>query len=178
MNNSDDHLRYPVGKFSPKESYTSEEISSSINTIEALPAKVEALIKNFSSKQLDTPYRDGGWTARQVLHHISDSHLNAYVRIKWTLTEDTPLIKAYNEKLWAETPETKLDPAISIALLKVLHVKLVALLRLLKPADLKKEFTHPESGKNVRLDRMIALYAWHSDHHFAHLEIISKKQKA
>jgi hypothetical protein len=173
--NNEDELRYPIGKFSPKDSYSAEETKECINRIEALPGKVELLIKNFTSEQLETPYREGGWTARKVLHHLPDSHMNAYIRFKWTLTEDTPLIKAYDEKAWAETPETFLDPAISVQILKALHPKWVALLRLIKSEDLKKEFIHPETKKHIPLDRLIALYAWHGEHHLGHLQIISKK---
>jgi hypothetical protein len=172
---NDEQLRYPIGKFAPQESYTSQELQQCIVRIEALPGKIETLSRNFSATQYDTPYREGGWTARQVLHHIADSHMNAYIRFKWTLTEETPLIKAYDEKLWAETPEIKLDPQISVNLLKALHIKWVALLKLIKPEDLSRQFLHPETKKHVRLDRLIALYAWHSDHHLAHIEIISKK---
>lgn len=173
--NNDDQLRYPIGKFSAKDVYSPEEIKSNIQRIEALPGKVETLVKSLSAKQLDTPYRDGGWTARQVIHHISDSHLNAFIRIKWTLTEPTPLIKAYDEKLWAETPEVKLDPSISIELLKALHVKFAALLSLIKREDLKRQFLHPETNKHVPIDRMIALYAWHGEHHLGHLTIVAGK---
>lgn len=173
--NNDDHLRFPIGKFSAQESYTADELKACIDRIETLPSRVEALIKNFSPSKLDTAYRDGGWTARQVLHHLPDSHMNAYIRFKWSLTESTPTIKAYDEKAWAETPETRLDPAISLNFLKALHVKWVTLLRLLKPEDLRREFFHPETKKHVRLDRSIALYAWHGDHHLGHLEIVAKK---
>ena len=110
-----------------------------------------------------------------MIHHIADSHLNAYIRFKWTLTESTPTIKTYDEKFWAETPETKLDPSVSITLIKAHHVKWVSLLRVLSPADLKKEFFHPDSKKNVPLDRLIALYAWHGEHHLGHLKIVAGK---
>jgi hypothetical protein len=173
--NNDEQLRYPIGKFAAKDTYTTDELKACIDRIETLPSRIEALIKNFSPSQLDTSYREGGWTARQVLHHLPDSHMNAYVRFKWSLTEPTPTIKAYNEKAWAETPETKLDPAISLNLLKAVHVKWVALLRLLKPEDLQREYLHPETQKLFRLDRVIALYAWHGDHHLGHLEIIAGK---
>jgi uncharacterized damage-inducible protein DinB len=169
---SEEKLQYPIGKFTAKETYTSEEISALIHSIETVPVKIEEVFKKLSLKQLDTPYRLGGWTARQVLHHIPDSHMNAYIRFKWSLTEDTPLIKAYNEKDWAETYETKLDPALSVALLKSLHAKWVTLLRLLTKEDLQKSFVHPETGKNVRLDRLIALYAWHGEHHLGHLKLV------
>jgi hypothetical protein len=174
---NDEQLRYPIGKFTAQDSYTPAEIKASIDRIEALPAKVETLVKTLSSAQLDTPYRDGGWTARQVLHHLPDSHMNAYIRVKWSLTESTPTIKAYDEKAWAETPETSLDPAMSVNLLKAVHVKWVSLLRLLKPDDLKREFFHPETKKHVKLDRAIATYAWHGDHHLGHLEIVAGKSR-
>lgn len=175
MSNADDQLRFPIGKFSPQPSYTSQELDACIQRIEALPSKIEEVFKSLSPKQIETTYREGGWTARQVIHHVADSHMNAYIRIKWTLTEDTPLIKAYDEKIWAETPEIKLDPAVSIQLLKALHVKFAALLRLISPEDLPKSFLHPETKKHVPLDRMMALYAWHGDHHLGHLKIIAAK---
>lgn len=172
---NDEVLRYPIGKFAPQEAYTKQELSQCIERIESLPSRIEGIIQKFSAKDLDTAYREGGWTARQVLHHISDSHTNAYIRLKWTLTEDTPVIKAYNEKLWAETPEVKLDPAMSLNLLKALHAKWVTLLKALTPGHLQKEYIHPDTKKSVRLDRMIAMYAWHGDHHLAHLKIIAGK---
>lgn len=167
-----DPLRFPIGKFSPQESYSPQEISAFINTIEAAPAKIEEVFKKLSAAQLETPYRPEGWTARQVIHHISDSHMNAYIRFKWALTENTPTIKAYNEKAWAETYEIKQDPALSISLLKALHAKWVTLLRALTPEDLQKRFTHPETGKQTRLETTIAMYAWHGEHHLGHLRLI------
>lgn len=172
---NDDALRYPVGKFAPKESYTSEELTELIASIEQIPGKIETLANALSPKQLDTPYREGGWTARQVLHHIADSHMNAYIRLKWTLTEETPLIKAYDEKAWATTPETLSDPALSIALIKALHTKWIVLMRGLKASDLGRAFTHPDTKKQVRIDRLIATYAWHGEHHLGHLKIVSAK---
>jgi len=164
--------QYPIGKFLPKESYTAGEIKSLIEIIEALPEKLESVIHPLAPTQLDKPYRPGGWTARQVIHHIADSHMNAYIRCKWMLTEETPLIKAYNEKAWAETPETTEDPKLSIDLIKALHKKWVVLLRSLAEPDLKKSFIHPETQKHVHFDRLIALYAWHGEHHLAHLKLI------
>jgi hypothetical protein len=169
---SDERLQYPIGKFSPKEPYSPEEITAFIRSIETVPAQIEDAYKKLSPTQLDTPYRPGGWTARQVLHHIPDSHMNAYIRFKWTLTEDTPTIKAYQEKAWADTGETKFDPALSVVLLKTLHAKWVTLLRSLSKEDLQKSFIHPDTGKNVRLERLIAMYAWHGEHHLGHLKLI------
>lgn len=162
-------LRYPIGKFVPQESYSMKDIESFISRIEAMPLKLEQALKGMNDKQLDTPYREGGWTVRQVVHHVSDSHMNSYIRIKWTLTENTPLIKAYDEKSWAETPETKLDPVISINFQKALTIKWTALMRLLTAEDMKKQFLHPETNKHVPIDRLIHLYAWHGDHHLAHV---------
>jgi hypothetical protein len=164
--------QYPIGKFQPKENYTAAELSDFVESINSLPLKVEAVAAKLTSDLMDASYREGGWSARQVIHHLADSHMNAYIRVKWTLTEDAPTIKAYNEKAWAETPETKLDPKLSIDLLKALHAKWVALINNVNSSDLQKYFVHPESGKHVRLDRMIALYAWHGEHHLAHLNII------
>jgi len=173
---SDDALRYPIGKFTSKEAYTKEELEESIRRIESLPARMEAIIRILSPKQLDTPYREGGWTARQVIHHVSDSHINAYVRFKWALTEDTPLIKAYNEKLWAETGEVKSSPELSLNLLKALHAKWAVLLKSLTAAELQREYIHPETKKNFRLGNVVAMYAWHGDHHLAHLKIVADKK--
>jgi hypothetical protein len=164
--------QYPIGKFIPQEAYTAEALTSLMATLEALPEKLEAVYLSLTPGQLDQAYRPGGWTARQVIHHLADSHMNAYIRCKWMLTEETPLIKAYNEKAWAETPETKADPKLSVDLIKVLHRKWVTLLRSLSETDLKKSFIHPETQKHVRLDRLIALYAWHGEHHLAHLKLI------
>jgi hypothetical protein len=161
--------RYPIGKFEGKDSYSPEEVKTNISRIEALPSKMEEVVRGLTPAQLDTPYRDGGWTLRQVIHHVPDSHMNAYIRTKWTLTESTPTIKAYDEKLWAETPDTRSGPESSLALLKALHSKWTSLLRQLSPADLAREFYHPDSKKHQRLDRVIAMYAWHGEHHLAHI---------
>ena len=173
--NNDDLLRYPIGKFIAKDSYSTEELQDYIERIENLPREIEKVINSMTLKQLDMPYRQGGWTARQVVHHIADSHTNAYVRFKWTITESMPTIKAYDEKAWAETAETKLDPVISIELLKALHTKWSAMLRRLSPSEFQKEFLHPETSRRMRLDRMTAMYAWHGEHHFGHLKIVANR---
>jgi hypothetical protein len=175
MNNAEEQLRYPIGKFTPKEAYTSDEISANIKAIEGLPAKVESLVRQLSPAQLELTYRDGGWSARQVIHHLADSHLNAYIRIKWTLTEDTPVIKAYDEKRWAETAEIAQDPLVSIAVLKAIQAKLTLLLERIPKDEMKKSFIHPATQKNVTIERMTALYAWHGEHHLGHLKIIAAK---
>jgi len=171
-----DDLRYPIGKFQPKESYSAEDLQKAIAVISALPAKLEEAVKNLSNEQQDTPYRDGGWTVRQVVHHLSDSHMNAYIRTKWTLTEDTPVIKAYDQKSWAETPESKLAIATSINLLKSLHVKWTDILKGLKKDELTKEFIHPETQKHIRINQMIDNYAWHGEHHLAHINSLKRRK--
>jgi uncharacterized damage-inducible protein DinB len=168
-------LRYPIGKFSPQENYTSQNLTEFIGRIADLPRKLEAAIRDLSESQLDTPYREGGWTVRQVIHHVADSHMNAYIRVKWTLTEDAPVIKAYFEKAWAETPETKADPSLSLNLIKSLHEKWVTLLNGLTPQQLKKAFTHPDTKKLVTLETMMGLYAWHGDHHLEHITSLKRR---
>jgi hypothetical protein len=170
-----EELKYPIGKFSASENYTPQEIASFIARIEALPEKLETAIHGLTNAQLDTPYRDGGWTIRQVVHHVADSHMHAYIRTKWTLTETEPIIKAYLEKLWAETPEVTAHPSISINLLRALHIKWTTLLKSLTSQDLKKFFTHPETKRQVRLEVQIAMYAWHGEHHLAHITNLKLK---
>jgi hypothetical protein len=173
----EDLLRYPIGKFIGKDSYSEGEMQDALQRIESLPGRISSTVNLFSDHQLSTPYREGGWTVRQVLHHVADSHLNAYIRTKWTLTESAPTIKAYNEKLWAETPETNTDPIVSLHLLTALHAKWILLLKQLGSEDLQKHFVHPETGKSVKLSTMINLYAWHGDHHLAHITSLKNRMK-
>ncbi len=168
--------RYPIGTFKGIESYSREELEALTKEIEAFPDRLEEVINGLSQNQLDTPYRTDGWTVKQVIHHLADSHMNAYIRMKWTLTENTPIIKAYDEKAWAETPETKLDPALSLHLIKSLHVKWANLIKGFSDDDLKKEFIHPETKKAVSMARMIALYAWHGNHHLAHITTLKERK--
>ena len=174
---TEDEVRYPIGKFTPRENYTAEDLQQFIRRIESLPAKIEEAARPLTAKQLNTAYREGGWTLRQVLHHIPESHMNAYIRFKWALTEETPTIKPYNEKAWAETPEIVLDPRISIDLLKALHVKWVALLKSLSPKDLQKQYLHPDTKRYNRLDNMVAMYAWHGEHHLAHITSLKERMR-
>ena len=172
--NNNDTLRYPIGKFTLQLGYTAEEIQQNIQLISDFPSALETALKDSTPEQLDTPYREGGWTIRQVVHHLADSHMNAYIRIKWALTENNPQIKAYDENLWSNTPETKLDISISMELLKALHAKWVALLNGLTSAELRKTFIHPASGKEIPIDRQIAIYAWHGQHHLGHVNLVLK----
>lgn len=172
--NNDEHLRYPIGKLTSQPAYSLAEIKHNISRIEQAPVKIEMLSNQLSqAKKLEGVYRDGGWTARQVIHHLADSHMNAYIRTKWMLTEETPTIKAYDEKAWALTAEVSADPMLSIQLLKALHAKWITLLKALPESDFSKQFLHPESKKLVRLDQLVATYAWHGEHHEGHLKIIA-----
>lgn len=169
-------LRYPIGKYQAPIEFTASARKGFLDRISTLPDRLEETIRGLSDQQLDTPYREGGWTVRQVVHHVADSHLNAYIRVKWTLTEESPTIKAYLEKAWATTPETSADPALSIAILKALHARWTILLSALDEAQLSRQFIHPETGKAVSIDHLISLYAWHGDHHLAHIDQL-KTQK-
>lgn len=170
-------LRYPIGKFIPKPSITAEERQALIQQIEEAPAKLREAVKGLDDRQLDTPYREGGWTVRQVVHHLPDSHLNSYIRFKWTMTENQPTIKAYEEQLWAELTDGKSAPAeISLSLLEALHKRWVLFLRSLTPADFAKTLIHPENGP-MNLDRLVQLYAWHGRHHVAHITSLRERMK-
>ncbi|MFN9501750.1 MAG: YfiT family bacillithiol transferase [Chryseotalea sp.] len=167
-------LPAPIGKFQALAIYTKQDIQLAIAEIETLPERLIDAVKLFSESQFDTPYRDGGWTVKQVVHHMADSHMHAYIRVKWSITEEHPTIKAYSEKLWATTPETTADAHLSIQLIKALHAKWVVLLKNLSDADFEKTFHHPQSGKDVRLNQLTAMYAWHSNHHLAHITELKK----
>ncbi len=166
-----DKLRYPIGKFERvKTPLDSAARRAHLETLEQTPARMRALVSGLSERQLETPYRPGGWTVRQVVHHVPDSHLNAYIRMKLAATEDAPVIRTYEEQLWAELPEAKTGPVdMSLALLDALHRRLLAFLRGLPEADFRKTFVHPE-WKGVTIDEAVAMYAWHCRHHTAHIE--------
>lgn len=170
-------LKYPIGEFQCPSSITSSHINHWIKTLEHFPIKFEALVKHLNKEQLDTAYRPGGWTVRQVVHHVSDSHHHSYTRFKWALTEDKPLIKAYDEKLWAELSDSTNDPIqMSLEHIKAVHYKLVNLLKKLTDDDLNKSFIHPETNSEVVLSYNIGNYAWHSEHHYAHVENLLKEK--
>ena len=163
--------RYPIGKFSSPSIITEEILQNWIQTLEHFPTRLENLVKDLSEVQLDTPYREDGWTLRQVVHHCADSHHHSYIRFKWALTEENPVIKAYDEADWAELFDTKTAPIeISLLHLKAVHAKLVYLLKGLSDKDLQKSFVHPETNETVVLSKNIGIYAWHCNHHFAHIE--------
>ncbi len=167
--------RYPIGKFDQSITVTIKMRNDFIKTIEALPLQLRMEVENLSQKQLDTPYRDGGWTIRQVVHHLPDSHINCYVRFKLALTEDNPQINTYEEHLWAELQDSFKTPIdVSLSLLESLHKRWAILLRSLTDKQFEKTFQHPEWG-NITLSKTLALYAWHSKHHLAHITELKKK---
>ena len=164
-------LKYPIGRFQRTAPPLTPGVRDScLQTIEQLPARFRSLAGNLTDSQLETSYRPGGWTIRQVVHHVPDSHMNAYVRTKLAATEEAPTIRTYEEQLWAELPEAKSGPvAMSLDLLEAVHRRWLAFLRSLAEPDLQRAFVHKEWG-HVTIDEAIAMYAWHSRHHTAHIE--------
>lgn len=162
-------LRYPISKFHFDGPLTEEQKQKSLDDIASAPANLRKAVKGLSEAQLGTPYRPDGWTVRQVVHHVPDSHMNAYIRFKLALTEDEPTIKPYAEDRWAKLADTKATPIeVSLTMLESLHDRWVRLLRSLGPEDWKRTFRHPEMGA-MTLEKTLALYAWHGRHHVAHV---------
>ncbi len=169
-------LRFPIGKPQSRLSLTPEERPALIGQIAEMPAKLKAAVSGLSAAQLDTPYRPGGWTVRQVVHHYADSHMNSFIRFKLALTENSPTIKPYDETLWAETADAKNPPIdLSLALVENLHARWVLLLQSMEPQDWARKLTHPERGV-VTLDENLCLYAWHSRHHVAHITSLRARE--
>lgn len=160
-------LRFPIGRATIPEA-DAATYARLIDDIAAAPAALRAAVSGLTDAQLDTPYRDAGWTVRQVAHHVPDSHMNAYVRFKLALTEDAPRIKPYEESLWAQLPDSKLGVDVSLALLDALHERWVVLLRAMTPDQFERTYDHPEMGP-VTLRQALGIYAWHGKHHVAHV---------
>ncbi len=168
--------RYPIGPFHPREESTVEERATMMDEIEAAPALLRAAVAGLDDAQLDTPYRDGGWTVRQVVHHVADSHVNAYVRFRLALTEDAPTVKAYGQKLWALLPDAKSAPVeVSLDLLDALHTRWLILLRAMSPEDFERTWTGPDLGERS-VDALLQLYAWHGKHHTAHVASLRERE--
>jgi uncharacterized damage-inducible protein DinB len=170
-----DSLRYPVGPFDMESEPDAKERLQLIDQIAETPSRLRAAVRGLSDEQLDTPYRPGGWTVRQVVHHVPDSHLNSYVRFKLALTEDKPTIRPYMEDRWAELEDSRITPLeVSLSLLEALHERWVLLLRSLSTEDFERTFRHPDLGL-VSLNKNLALYAWHGRHHIAHITSLAKR---
>jgi hypothetical protein len=167
-------LRYPIGCHERVATLAPAQRRECIEQIAAMPAQLRRAVTGLDDRQLDTPYRPGGWTVRQVVHHVPDSHMNAYVRFKLGLTEDQPAIRTYEEKLWAETPEMRAPIDVSLTLLEGLHGRWVLLLRALGPEAFARAIQHPELGRPT-LDGMVAMYAWHGRHHTAHISTLRER---
>ncbi len=171
-------LRYPIGPFKDhvSESTTAEEKAALMDEIEAAPAHLRAAVAGLDDAQLDTPYREDGWTVRQVVHHVVDSHINAYVRFRWSLTEDAPMIKPYLEKEWARLPDAMSAPvAVSLELLDAIHKRWLILLRALGPEDFERRWNSPDRGE-LSVDVLLQIYGWHGKHHVAHITALRERE--
>lgn len=177
MENSElEKLKYPIGQFIAPEPVTETDLKNYISDIERFPEELNELVSGFTESQLDTNYRKNGWNVRQVIHHIADSHMNAYIRFKLALTEDMPAIKPYFEDKWAELGDYKNTPVdVSLALIDSLHKRWVNLLRSMDKKDFEKTFFHPEHGKVFSLDEVAGIYSWHGRHHYAHINELKKR---
>ena len=168
-----DFLRYPIGKFSPTTDISAGQRAEWMATLRDFPAIFRTATEALTATDLATPYRPDGWTTRQVVHHVADSHTNAYVRFRWALTEDSPTIKAYFEELWAELSDAKsADIAPSLTILDGVHARWVLLLNSMTESDWKRNFFHPESQKLWSLEQVLGLYAWHCMHHLGHIKLV------
>lgn len=170
-----DDLRYPIGRFRMPASSTPDVQAAQIQVLSRLPESLTAAIAGLDDAQLDTSYRDGGWTVRQLVHHVADSHANSYVRFKLALTEDWPTIKPYDEKAWANLADSRMPIDVSLALITALHARWVSLLESMSEDDFSKGFIHPENGKQS-LAVALAIYDWHSRHHTAHITALRSRQ--
>lgn len=170
-------IRYPVGKFDWDSPINDSDLPKLIAAIAEAPGALRASVAGLTREQLDTPYRPEGWTVKQVVHHVPDSHMNAYVRFKLALTENEPTIKTYEEAAWAELADSRRVPIeVSLDLLDALHLRWVALLRSMAPADFARGLVHPQHGRTVTLKQMLGLYAWHGRHHVAHITSLRKRE--
>ncbi|MFN7996808.1 MAG: putative metal-dependent hydrolase [Bryobacteraceae bacterium] len=168
-------LRYPIGRFEYKNENTEGQRRELIGRIEQTPDRLRAAVAGLNAKQIETPYRPAGWTVRQLVHHVADSHMNSFVRFRLALTEDNPAIKGYDQDRWAQLADSRMQPVgVSLDLLDALHRRWTALLRSMAPAEFARTFQHSELGP-VTLDRTLALYAWHGDHHTAHVTSLRER---
>ncbi|MEY3399195.1 MAG: bacillithiol transferase BstA [Bacteroidota bacterium] len=166
-----EQLKYPIGKYQKPDSLSAAERNALIERIKSVPSRVRELLPHFNNATWQNTYREGSWTAIQVLHHMGDSHINAYVRLKLGMTEDTPVIKPYDENAWVQLPDMTESPESTAALLEIIHRRLVILFSSLDEAGWSRRYFHPQSNQHFTLEQLLALYAWHGDHHLAHLKL-------
>jgi hypothetical protein len=172
-----EELRYPIGKYEVPSTISEDQVLEWIRILEHYPNKLELLVKELSTTQLETPYRPDGWTVRQVIHHVADSHHHSYIRFKWALTEETPVIKPYLEKKWAALFDSRTAPIeLSLKHLSAVHAKLVYLLKGLSSSDLKRSFVHPESQESTTIIENIGRYVWHGNHHYNHIKNLLERE--
>jgi hypothetical protein len=170
-------LQYPIGKYKAPEVYSAAYIQEAISQIASFPERLKQEVIHLSEDQLNTPYRRDGWSIRQVIHHCGDSHVNCYIRLKWALTEEIPIIKYYYEDRWGLLEDNLTMPIQpSLLLLEGLHYRLAYLMGSLNNTDLKKSFIHPEHNKEIQIQELISLYAWHGNHHIAHITELKKRK--
>ncbi len=168
-------LKFPIGEFSPLENYTREQLNSYIFDIEILPSQLRKEVEGLTDEYLDTQYRPDGWTVRQVIHHIPDSHMNALIRFKLSLTEDNPTIRPYFEDRWANLSDAKMPPEVSLNLTEGIHERWVYILKNMTQEDFERTYTHPEYKKVFTLKEALHMYSWHGKHHLAHIKSVRNK---
>jgi hypothetical protein len=177
MTSATPDLKFPIGRFETPPVVTAEMRAVAIDDIAALPARLRAAISGLDQARLDTPYRPDGWTVRQVVHHVADSHMNALTRLKLAITENAPTIKPYDEAAWARLPDAAMSPEPSLAILDGVHARWVTLLRALRPIDFGRTWVHPEIGDEpVTVEWLVQEYAWHCRHHVAHITSLRQRQ--
>jgi len=172
----DDDLRFPIGPFVPVPTLTPEDRTTAIATIATLPSRAREAVSACSEPRLDTPYRPGGWTVRQVIHHLADSHMNGFIRVKLALTESHPTIKPYDQDAWAALSDSRLPVEVSLQLLESIHARWAAVYHSMSESHFARTFVHPETGRTFTLTEHLQLYAWHSRHHVAHITELGRRE--
>ncbi len=170
------NLSYPIGKLRYPDEISEEYLQANIEAIRSTPERMAAAVSGLNDEQMDTPYRPGGWTVRQLVHHLPDSHMHSYLRFHWAITEDSPMIKPYDEKAWATMDYHQSVPVeVSLSLLKAIHDRWMILIDNLTEADMACSYRHPEDGQIYSVKKAILVYGWHGDHHIAHITELRKR---